>query len=229
MTLEHYLNQITHSERQLLMDKLNINSTDLPIVTGAAHRLYWDQLWPAKLRVVGDHGKKLLENTTYTGLSLIDSVNTLNPSMVLDIGCGQNFYKHKIKNLVGLDMFGQDCDLQVDYFNSSFDTKADVVLVLGMLEYGSADQVHRKLCRIKQNCHQATQIFFRFNISPEYGYEIMPGRDICFFMHKLICLPEQWNQAIVQAGFDVLFSDWDTPQQRWHIRAVAKLIDNPEE
>lgn len=222
MTLTNYLDQLTHSERQLLMTRLNIDSIDLSTVTKAAHCLYWDQLWPTKLKVVGENGKKLLENTTYTGLSLVDSVNALNPSMVLDIGCGQNFYKHKIKNLIGLDMFGQDCDLQVDYFDSSFDTKADAVLVLGMLEYGTAEQVHQKLCRIKQNCHQNTQVFFRFSVSPEYGHEIMPGRDICFFMHKLIYLPEQWNQAIAQAGFDVIFSDWDTPQHRWHVRAIAQ-------
>jgi hypothetical protein len=225
MTLEKYLTQISHSDRQQLMLALGINNVDLPTVTRAAHRMYWDQLWPAKLRVVGDNGKKLLENTTYTGLSLIDSVNALNPSMVLDIGCGQNFYKHKIKNLVGIDMFGQDCDLQVDYFDSNFETKADAILVLGMLEYGTVDQVHQKLCRIKQNCHPTTQVFFRFNVSPEYRHEIMPGLDICFFMHKLIYLPEQWNQAIEQAGFDVMFSDWDTPDQRWHVRAVARVAN----
>jgi hypothetical protein len=218
MTLEHYLNQITHSERQLLMDKLNINSTDLPIVTGAAHRLYWDQLWPAKLRVVGDHGKKLLENTTYTGLSLIDSVNTLNPSMVLDIGCGQNFYKHKIKNLVGIDIFGQDCDLQFDYFNSDYCTKADAILVLGVLEYGTPKEVYQKLTRIKQNCHSKTEVFFRFNISPAFNHEVMPDLDICFFMNKLLYTPAQWDQVVQKAGFNISISDWDTVDQRWHIR-----------
>jgi len=219
MTLEKYLTELSDQERWQLMTHLEIGDTNKQTVVQAAHRLYWDQLWPAKLRITGDNGKKLLENTTYTGLSLIDSVNALDPNLVLDVGCGQNFYKNKIKNLVGIDIFGQDCDLCFDYFSSDYHTKADAILVLGVLEYGSPEQVHQKLVRIKQNCHNTTQVFFRFNISPKFMHEVMPGLDICFFMDKLVYSPEQWNQAIKHAGLDILTSDWDTLDQRWHVRA----------
>lgn len=219
MTLEKYLRELSDQERQELMTHLEINNTRKQTVVWAAHRLYWDKLWPAKLRITGDHGKKLLENTIYTGLSLVDSVNALDPNLVLDVGCGQNFYKNKIKNLVGVDVFGSDCDLQFDYFNSDYTTKADAILVLGVLEYGTPEEVHQKLVRVKQNCHESTQVFFRFNISPKFMHEVMPGLDICFFMNKLVYSPEQWDQAIKHAGFEILTSDWDTPGQRWHVRA----------
>jgi hypothetical protein len=221
MNLAQYLNELSGTDSQQLMAKLNITNIDQPVVESAAHCLYWDQLWPAKLRVSGDNGKKLLENTTYTGLSLVDSVNALDPALVLDVGCGQNFYKDKIKNLVGVDIFGSDCDVQLDYFNSDYDIKADVILVLGVLEYGSPELVLRKLQRIKQNCYAGTQIFFRFNVSPIFGHEIMPGKDICFFMNKAVYTPEQWNQAVEKAGFEILFSDWDTENIRWHVKAEA--------
>lgn len=219
MNLEKYLTELSTQERHELMTHLEISETDKQTVVRAAHRLYWDKLWPAKLRIIGDHGKKLLENTTYTGLSLIDSVNALDPNLVLDVGCGQNFYKDKIKNLVGVDIFGNDCDLCFDYFNSDYADKADAILVLGVLEYGSPNEVHQKLVRIKKNCHSNTQVFFRFNISPKFMHEVMPGLDICFFMDKLVYSPEQWNQAIKHAGLDILTSDWDTLNQRWHVRA----------
>ena len=220
MTLEQYLKDLTDQQRQQLMTSLSITDTNKQTVTEAAHRLYWDQLWPAKLRITGDNGKKLLENTTYTGLSLTDSVNAIDPKLVLDIGCGQNFYKNKIKNLVGIDIFGQDCDLLFDYFDSDYCVKADAILVLGVLEYGTPQEVHQKLTRIKQNCHSDTQVFFRFNISPAFNHEVMPGLDICFFMNKLVHTPAQWNQAVQHAGFNILVSDWDTVDQRWHIRAT---------
>jgi hypothetical protein len=219
MTLEKYLTELSTQERHKLMIHLEISNTDKQTVVKAAHRLYWDKLWPAKLRIIGDHGKKLLENTTYTGLSLVDSVNSLDPNLVLDVGCGQNFYKDKIKNLVGVDIFGNDCDLCFDYFNSDYADKADAILVLGVLEYGSPEEVHQKLVRIKKNCHNTTQVFFRFNISPKFMHEVMPGIDISFFMHKLLYSPEYWNQAVEQAGFKILVSDWDTLDQRWHVRA----------
>jgi hypothetical protein len=220
MTLEQYLTNLPDQERQQLMTHLDIDNTNKHTVVWAAHRLYWDKLWPAKLRITGDNGKKLLENTTYTGLSLINSVNALDPGLVLDVGCGQNFYKNKIKNLVGVDVFGKDCDLRFDYFSSDYRTNADVILVLGVLEYGTPDMVQQKLQRIKQNCHSGTEVFFRFNISPEFGHEILPGKDICFFMDKIIYSPEQWNHAVTQAGFKVIFSDWDTTNYRWHVRAT---------
>jgi hypothetical protein len=221
ISLYDYLKSLSTVDKQLLMQNLQISSIDYPIVVQAAHRLYWDNLWPAKLRITGDNGKMLLENTTYTGLGLVESVNSLNPRLVLDIGCGQNFYKHKIKNLVGIDIFGKDCDLQFDYFSSDYDVKADVILMLGVLEYGSPDEVQQKLQRIKQNCQAKTQVFFRFNVSPKFMHDVMPGIDICYFMNKCLYLPEQWDQSIEQAGFQVVFSDWDTPGQRWHV--MAKL------
>ena len=96
ISLYDYLKSLSTVDKQLLMQNLQISSIDYPIVVQAAHRLYWDNLWPAKLRITGDNGKMLLENTTYPGLGLVESVNSLNPRLVLDIGCGQNFYKHKI-------------------------------------------------------------------------------------------------------------------------------------
>ena len=229
MTLENYLTRLSKDDQQQLMSQLNINNTDIQTVVHAAHQLYWDHIWPSKLSVSDQDGKKMLSDPKHTGLSLINTVNALDPATVLDIGCGQNFYKNKIKNLVGIDMFGQHCDLQFDYFKSNYDAKADVILIFGPVDYGAPEQVHQNLLRIKQNCRPGTQIFFRFNVSNKFNREIMPGKDISFFMHKTARTPEQWNQEVKRAGFDVLFSDWDMPERQWHIRAVARLIDNPEE
>ena len=97
ISLYDYLKSLSTVDKQLLMQNLQISSTDWATVVQAAHKLYWDKLWPAKLRITGDNGKMLLENTTYTGLGLVESVNSLNPRLVLDIGVGRTFTNTKLK------------------------------------------------------------------------------------------------------------------------------------
>ena len=125
------LEQFTPEQIQQIAKKLTIQTVDRQQTMTAAHKLYWDQLWPQKLRITDGLGKRLLENTQYTGLALTPSVNALNPQLVLDIGCGQNFYTGKIQNLVGIDPYGSDADIQADYFSGIFEQIADVILVLG--------------------------------------------------------------------------------------------------
>ena len=216
------LEQFTPEQIQQIAKKLTIQTVDRQQTMTAAHKLYWDQLWPQKLRITDGLGKRLLENTQYTGLALTPSVNALNPQLVLDIGCGQNFYKGNIQNLVGIDPYGSDADIQADYFSGIFEQIADVILVLGVLEYGSRADVVSKLRFMHRNCHAETQVFFRFNVSPRFEHEIIDGYDICYFMDKLVQTPAEWNDTVVESGYQILHSDWDTLDQRWHIRAKIK-------
>ena len=49
----------------------------------------------------------------YSGVALIDEVNSLKPRAVLDVGCGYNEFKGKIDNLIGIDPYNGKADLQV--------------------------------------------------------------------------------------------------------------------
>ena len=48
----------------------------------------------------------------YEGNNLISTINSLNPKLVLDLGCGYNKYKGLIKGVVGID--GYDSNSAVD-------------------------------------------------------------------------------------------------------------------
>ena len=39
----------------------------------------------------------------HSGDNLVNEINKLKPTLVIDAGCGLNFFKGKIKNLVGYD------------------------------------------------------------------------------------------------------------------------------
>ena len=49
----------------------------------------------------------------YSGVQLIDEVNNLKPRAVLDVGCGYNEFRGKIKNLIGIDPYNKNADLEV--------------------------------------------------------------------------------------------------------------------
>ena len=49
----------------------------------------------------------------YSGVALIDEVNSLKPRAVLDVGCGYNEFKGKIDNVIGIDPYNECADLKV--------------------------------------------------------------------------------------------------------------------
>ena len=78
-----------------------------------------------------------LQGFPLTGFNLVDEVNGLNPSKVLDIGCGQNFFKGKIQNLYGFDPTPHsnlDQVARIQTFECVPET-VDVAMCLGSLQY----------------------------------------------------------------------------------------------
>ena len=86
----------------------------------------------------------------YSGDNLIDEVNSLNPTMVVDAGCGTNYFRGKINNLIGFDI---DDYPNLDFRSSVSDMKiqlnsVDVVLALGIFQYSSREQTLKDLSTV---------------------------------------------------------------------------------
>lgn len=80
---------------------------------------------------------------------IVENINSLNPKLVIDVGCGFNYWKNKIHNLIGFDIadYGTNditCSISEakDYFG---DKCADVILNLGALNNGDWGYVHNQL------------------------------------------------------------------------------------
>ena len=74
-------------------------------------------------KVVNANNEQLIRFSgfQYSGFSLVDEINALNPSIVLDSGCAYNLFKGKIKNLIGIDVVDyQTNDLTVNIRNTTF-------------------------------------------------------------------------------------------------------------
>jgi len=70
-------------------------------------------------------------------------INALNPTLVIDAGCGNNRHKAHIKNLIGFDASPyEDVDIHCPILEAPFETEtADAVLALGSVQYISREYI----------------------------------------------------------------------------------------
>lgn len=81
----------------------------------------------------------------YTGWTLVDEVNALNPDSVLDVGCGYHPFKGRIHNLVGIDPYNNCADYEVDILDYKVQAEShDVILALGSINFNSHDEIEQR-------------------------------------------------------------------------------------
>ena len=99
----------------------------------------------------------------YSGLALIDEVNSLRPRAVLDVGCGYNEFKGKIKNLIGIDPYNDRADFEVSTMGYKTNQRFDVILCLGSVNFGSKDKIIAEVGRCVNLLAEGGTMFFRVN------------------------------------------------------------------
>jgi SAM-dependent methyltransferase len=99
----------------------------------------------------------------YSGVALIDEVNSLKPRAVLDVGCGYNEFKESIDNLIGIDPYNDKADLMVSTLDYKTDQKFDVILCLGSVNFGSKDKITAEVGRCVNLLADGGTMFFRVN------------------------------------------------------------------
>ena len=97
-----------------------------------------------------NHWQSNIHLFKHSGENLVDEINQLNPSLVIDAGCGINFLKGKIKNLIGYDPVFKEADIKCGHFDAPFKTEcADVILALGSVNWGNHDDIANMLIKLK--------------------------------------------------------------------------------
>ena len=99
----------------------------------------------------------------YSGLALIDEINSLKPRKVLDIGCGYHEFKGKIDNLVGIDPYNSNADHEVKLLDYKPAEKFDATLALGSINFGSTDKIFAELEHAVKLCNPGAFMYFRVN------------------------------------------------------------------
>jgi hypothetical protein len=99
-----------------------------------------------------------------SGKYLIKFANSKNPKSVLDVGCGDNYYKDKIQNLKGLDPYHAAADIKKTLEEFQAKKPYDQVLALGSLNFGTDEKHIRAMFeKIVDMTKPGGYIYFRFN------------------------------------------------------------------
>lgn len=122
------------------------------IIDDAVLSVYFSEVWQPETK-----------KFKYSGLTLIDEVNALNPTSVLDAGCGYNEFKGKINNLIGIDPYNKNADINVSITDYHPKEKFDVVLALGSINFGSTSKIFSELEHVVKLSYSNATLFFRVN------------------------------------------------------------------
>ena len=139
----------------------------------------------------------------YSGLALVDEVNSLKPRAVLDVGCGYNEFKGKIDKLTGIDPYNDKADLQVSTLKYRTDQKFDVMLCLGSVNFGSRDKILAEVGRCVNLLEDGGTMFFRVN--PGVQHDKSEAKWIEFFAWNvpfIIELSEMFNLKVLDIRDD---------------------------
>jgi len=139
----------------------------------------------------------------YSGLSIIDEVNALNPRSVLDLGCGYNEFKGKISNLTGVDPYNTKADVQSSILDYRSQELFDVIICLGSINFGTVDKVYNELEHAVNLTAPGGLLYFRAN--PGKQHEALEAKWIEFF---------NWNsQFIINSASELNCSIVDLRQE----------------
>ena len=122
------------------------------LVDDAVLEQYFSRVWQSETK-----------KFKYSGLSIIDEVNAMRPREVIDIGCGYNEFKGKIDNLTGIDPYNNRADIETSVIDYKTDTKYDVAICLGSINFGSTDKIIEELTAVVNLTSPSGLIYFRVN------------------------------------------------------------------
>jgi hypothetical protein len=105
----------------------------------------------------------------YSGLSIIDEINKLNPKRVLDLGCGYNEFKGKISNLIGVDPYNSKADIQSSILDYRSNELFDITICLGSINFGSVDKVYDELEHAINLTAPGGLLYFRANPGKQHS------------------------------------------------------------
>lgn len=89
-----------------------------------------------------DSWRQSIDRFPLSGMALVGEVNSRKPRVVVDVGCGFNPFKGKIRNLVGIDLVNEHADIVCDLHDAPFKPESvDIALALGSINFGQSEDI----------------------------------------------------------------------------------------
>jgi hypothetical protein len=115
--------------------------------------LYWETGLGSKFEPTSWGPKQDLERETFLRKWhqdwLVDPINSLDPKLVIDAGCGTNPWKNVIRNLIGFDASPfPNSDFQSTIIDANFEKdSADALLLLGSLQFFNLEYIEENFAK----------------------------------------------------------------------------------
>jgi hypothetical protein len=151
---------------------------------------YFNTQWKDKLEL---HS---LEDLKYSGPALITKINP--GESVIDVGCGMNYFKDKIPNLIGIDPAFEEADFKVTVEDFDTDERFDVAFCLGSINFGDEKTIERQIAKVNSLLKQKARIYWRCNPGL-FDHDTESCTEVNFFMWN-----EDWiHHFAAKFGFKV--------------------------
>jgi hypothetical protein len=155
-------------------------------------------------------GQKGVPVYSITGIELAKKIK--DDEWVLDVGCGRNLFKDKIKNLIGIDPAFDEADVKTTIEEFKTTQLFDVAFCLGSINFGSVDNIRRQLDCVVNYLKPTSRIYWRCNPGLQ-DHGNAKCEQIEFFpwskeWHKV--LSNEYGFEIVEFGHDNnrIYAEW---------------------
>ncbi len=147
----------------------------------------------------------------------LDLINSLNPTLVLDIGCGDNRYKSLVNNLIGIDIVYKPLvDIVGDFTNLDFeDNSVDAIIAYGSINFGDEELIVKQLQEVYRVLRKDGIICFRgyhgerqftynwtekkcYKFTKQFNFKLLEKPQIIFRLNNKGELNEKWEDRRFQ-------------------------------
>jgi len=150
------------------------------------------------LRFFSEMWKPRTGDYDYTGWTLVDEINALNPTSVLDVGCGYHPFKGRIQNLIGIDPYNNCADYEVDILDYKVRAEShDVILALGSINFNSRDEIEQRFAHCVNLLKTGGKFYLRAN--PGIVHRTGPYVDIFPWSFEIVNeFAEKYNLKLLE-------------------------------
>lgn len=155
---------------------------------------------------------------------IFEKVLPLNPSLVIDAGCGKNSYKSKIPNLIGFDPGDYiGADFKSTILEANFEPEsADVILMLGSVQFIGKPYIRKNISKLVSWIKPNGLIIGRANLDTEYFRQFLsyanPLKQVPWSKEFLYQITEEFN---LEFDTEPFLRPWRNIER---INRVSKLV-----
>ena len=145
----------------------------------------------------------------YSGFAILNHIGAND--RVLDVGCGNNPFKRKIKNLTGVDPANTKADVMIAIEDYETDEKFDIALCLGSINFGSYDTIRDQTESMVNALKQKSRIYWRCNPAHrDHGNDKV--NDVPFFHWRLE------HHLLLSKRFGYEVTEFMPDQNRYYVK-----------